>query len=124
MGDEVKGDKYVFNNAKIGAVGRNARSGAESGDERSPKEDQAQLKAELKQLLAANRIKDCFDQLFIHLKQVNNEVGLNLAIHQSAIFHEINHKESFDLLPASELSLRKNKLIQAMIHIIDTEVGN
>ncbi|MEL7532071.1 MAG: hypothetical protein AAFN10_12210 [Bacteroidota bacterium] len=122
MGDEVKGDKYVFNNSKIGAVGRNARSGADP-EKPAPQTDQSALKTELKALLASNRIADCLEKLLVYLKQVGNEQGLNLAIHQSAAFHELSHKEKFDLIPAAEVNLRKNKLIHAMMHIIDSEIG-
>lgn len=121
MGDEIKGDKYVFNNAKIGAVGRNAKSSPEQKDSEKENAYDSAKQSELKTLLAENRLEDCFTQMIASFKQVQNKNGLNLVIHQSALYHELKQKEDFELLPLEEIRLRKNKLINALIHIIDTE---
>lgn len=126
MGDEIEGDKYVFNNSKIGAVGRNAKSNSNTGDNNLSKKDieKSTPQDELKKLLAENKIEACLMKLSAYLQQIGNKDGLNLVIHQSSLFHELKQKETFDLLPSEEVRLRKNKLIHAIIQIIDTSIGS
>lgn len=83
------------------------------------KEEALQNQRALKALLAEGKIQETIDRLRVIAEESDNNKLLNAVIHQANNFKNLQEDRMKDVLSSEEIQIRRNKIIQSLLHLTD-----